>query len=96
MTRLAALVAPCLLSASACAHERLVWRFPDGSYDPGQVAEDIRACEEHTAIADDDERVVSALGARAYGGWGSFTFEHCMHQRGWVLTRVPTERAERE
>ena len=83
-----------LLLAAACAHERLDWRYPDGSYDRKRLAEDIYDCEEHTAIADDDGFVAFG-GARAWGGWGSFTFERCMNDRGWVLTSVPTERGGR-
>jgi hypothetical protein len=94
MTPLAAVVAVFLLGASACAHERLVWRFPDGSYDSRQLAEDVDACEAYTVVADDEE-FVNAVGAREYGGWGNFTFEYCMNKRGWTLTSVPRERADR-
>lgn len=95
MRPLAALVALYLLAPSACVHERLVWRFPDGSYDPERLAEDIYACEEYTAIADDHDFVTSR-GARAYGGWGNFTFEYCMNKKGWALTRVSTDRKNGE
>ena len=84
-----------LLLAAACAHERLAWRYPDGSYDPERLAEDIDDCEEYTAIAEDDGSFVALGGAREWGGWGNFTFERCMNDRGWVLTSVPTERAGR-
>ena len=95
MKPLVAAVALCALAISACVHERLDWRRPDGSHDSAQLAEDVDACEEFTTSSeDDDRRVMSGRGARAYGGWGSFPFEFCMNQRGWVLTRVRTDGGE--
>lgn len=91
----ASAVALALLAPCACVHERLVWRLPDGSHDSGRLAQDVRACEEYTAVVEDEGPFRAPVGARAYGGWGNFTFERCMHVKGWVLTSVPTDRAGR-
>jgi hypothetical protein len=79
-----------LMALGGCGHDRLDWRYPDGSYDPKHLDRDVWECEEFTAITDEKSLFVTAPGARQWGGWGNFTFERCMGERGWVLTRVPT------
>lgn len=87
MRALAATLA--LLSLAACAASTWQWRRPDGSLAEDQLKEDIDACEEYALIADmGHPGFEGTLGARPRGGWGNFSFERCMHERNWALTRV--------
>jgi hypothetical protein len=93
MKPVATVLALVFLAACASLRGSWVWRRADGSYDPRQLSEDIYACEEYTAAADDRDDF-RAPGARAYGGWGNSVFEFCMNGRGWTLAREAASRPD--
>jgi hypothetical protein len=84
-------VALVLLTLAACSSGAWVWRRSDGSGDPQRLREDIDACEEFARTLEDDDPVSWHENARPWGGWGSFPFEVCMHERKWVLNYVSSE-----
>ena len=81
-------LAAALLVLGACASGTWAWRRPDGTEDPRRLQEDVDACEEYARIADADGRFAWPSSPRPRGGWGSFSFERCMHERSWELRYV--------
>jgi hypothetical protein len=87
--RLVAAVA--YLALAACATGGWAWRRADGPGDADRLSEDVDACEDHARIAEMGHGLHFRRNPRPWGGWGSFPFEACMHQKGWRLEYVPAE-----
>jgi hypothetical protein len=81
------------LLLAACSTGGWAWRragdAAPGGDDPQRLAEDVDHCEWFARIADSDDPFGwTTPSARPWGGWGSYPFEFCMHQRGWELRYV--------
>ncbi len=76
-----------LLCLSACTPQPglWVWRHPDPGYARENKGRDIAACEQY-ALVHRMDGPFSFDHARDYGGWGDFSFEFCMEERGWRQT----------
>lgn len=61
------------------------WHHPDPAYAEKYRARDVEECEEYALDAEMDGRRHLLRPARDYGGWGDFSFEFCMEERGWKL-----------
>lgn len=59
-----------------------VWRHPDPQYAREHKARDIAECEQY-ALDNRMDGPFTFENTRDYGGWGNFSFEFCMQERGW-------------
>lgn len=74
-----------LLSACSAPSGTWKWRHPDAGYEEKYRARDIHECEQYALEADMNGKRQLLRPARDYGGWGNFSFEFCMQERGWSL-----------
>ncbi len=92
MNPLKGLLISCVLAMIyGCSHPKgtWVWRHSD-PHSQIYKSRDIAQCEQYAGIEN-----MGAPGeihtARDYGGWGDFSFEFCMQERGWDLQFIPLE-----